>query len=94
MLQDLWGIEFNAYDRLEDLKSAATCFLNSLRLNPNVSHVWTYLRNAIIKMNRMDLLEKMELRDPSLFKDEFNLIDPSKMPEPTMDRLYSHDILN
>jgi hypothetical protein len=69
-----------AHNRLNDLKSAANCFLNVLVLNPNVSHVWTYLRTAVIKMNRMDLLEKLEMRDPFMFKDEFKLIDPHKMP--------------
>jgi tetratricopeptide (TPR) repeat protein len=69
-----------AYNRLNDLKQAANCFLNALILNPNVSHVWTYLRTAVIKMNRMDLLEKMEARDPYMFKDEFKLIDPKNLP--------------
>jgi peroxin-5 len=83
-----------AHNRLNDLKSAVNCFLNVLVLNPNVSHVWTYLRTAVIKMNRMDMLDKLEMRDPFMFKDEFKLIDPRKMPQPTMDSLYTHDILN
>ena len=83
-----------AHNRLHDLKSAANCFLNALILNPNISHVWTYLRTAFVKMNRFDLLEKLEARDPLMFKDEFLLVDPSKMEKPTLDRLYSHDILN
>ena len=33
-----------AKNRLMDFKTAANCFLNALVLNPNVSHVWTYLR--------------------------------------------------
>jgi hypothetical protein len=83
-----------AHNRLLDHKSAANCFLNALTLNPNVSHVWTYLRTALTKMDRFDLLEKAEMRDPMMFKDEFLLIDPSKVQEPTLDRLYSRDILN
>jgi Flp pilus assembly protein TadD len=66
-----------AHNRLMDHKSAANCFLNALIFNPNVSHVWTYLRTALTKMDRFDLLEKVEMRDPFMFKDEFLLIDPA-----------------
>lgn len=60
-----------AHNRLDELKPAANCFLNALILNPNVTHVWTYLRTAMMKMNRFDLLEKLEAKDPFIFKDEF-----------------------
>jgi len=29
-----------------------------------------------MKMSRFDLLEKLEAKDPMIFKDEFLLIDP------------------
>jgi hypothetical protein len=32
-----------------------------------------------MKMNRFDLLEKLELKDPTLFSDEFLLIDPKNI---------------
>jgi hypothetical protein len=31
-------------------------------------------------MNRMDLAEKANLRDPNAFRDEFNLIDKNNLP--------------
>ena len=68
-----------AKNRLMDFKAASNCFLNALVLNPNVSHVWTYLRQSFMKMNRFDLLEKLEARDPSVFSDEFLLVDPTKV---------------
>jgi peroxin-5 len=68
-----------AHNNLTDYKSAANCYMNALVLNPNIKHVWTYLRTSILQMNRMDLLEKCEARDLNLFKDEFMLIDPSQM---------------
>ena len=77
-----------AHNRMQDLKSAANCFLNALVLNPNVTHVWNYLRNAFVKMNRFDLLEKLEARDPYMFKDEFLLVDPKNMDKPSTERLY------
>lgn len=68
-----------AHNRLNDYKSAANCFLNALVLNPNVSHLWGYLRTALAKMDRFDLIEKAESKDPMLFKDEFLLVDPSNI---------------
>ena len=65
-----------AKNRINDYKAAANCFLNALMLNPNVSQVWTYLRSSFMKMSRFDLLEKLEAKDPMIFKDEFLLIDP------------------
>jgi len=47
-----------------------------------------------MKMSRFDLLEKLEARDPYIFKDEFILIDPKNLQPPSMDRLYTQDILN
>jgi hypothetical protein len=32
-----------------------------------------------MKMNRFDLIEKLELRDASLFRDEFQLVDPKNI---------------
>jgi hypothetical protein len=33
-------------------------------------------------MNRMDLLEKVNIKDPNLFRDEFpSLINPAKLPK-------------
>jgi hypothetical protein len=44
-------------------------------------------------MNRMDLLDKVNSKDPNLFRSEFpGLIDPSRMPKPSMDRLYENEI--
>lgn len=83
-----------AKNRLNDFKEAANCFLNALILNPNVTHVWTYLRQSFMKMQRFDLIEKMEMRDPSAFKDEFLLVDPKNIQKPSMDRLATQDILN
>jgi hypothetical protein len=46
-----------------------------------------------MKMNRFDLIEKLELRDASLFRDEFQLVDPKNIQAPTMDRLWTQEIL-
>lgn len=68
-----------AHNRLLDFKSAANCFLNALMLNPNVQHLWGYLRTSFAKMDRFDLIEMAENKDPSLFKDEFLLVDPKNI---------------
>lgn len=65
-----------AHNNMSDYKSASNCFLNCLILNPQVEHVWTYLRTSFLHMGRIDLMEKLEAKDPFIFKDEFTLIDP------------------
>ena len=77
---------------MTDYKAAANCYLNALVLNPTLKHVWTYLRTSILQMNRFDLLEKVEKRDPHLFKDEFLLMDPNKIGMAKLDNLYSNPL--
>merc|ERR1719454_1980931 len=83
-----------AKNRMNDFKNASNCFMNALILNPNVDHVWTYLRQSLLKMQRFDLIEKLELRDPTVFGDEFLLVDPKNIQKPSLDRLATQDILN
>jgi len=45
-------------------------------------------------MNRFDLLETLEKKDPTLFGNEFKLIDFRNMGKPTLDRLYNHDLFH
>ena len=71
---------------------AAECFLNALILNPKAEHVWGYVRQAILQADRFDLLEKLEHKDPSLFKDEVPLIDKANLPRPSTDNLYNNAI--
>ena len=46
-------------------------FLNALLLNPKADHVWKYVRSSFLQMNRLDLVEKINFKDPNLFRDEF-----------------------
>lgn len=46
-------------------------------------------------MNRLDLLEKVDIKDPNLFRSDFpGLIDPARMPKQNLDRLYENEIWN
>jgi hypothetical protein len=83
-----------AQNNLTDFKAAANCYLNALVLNPGCKQVWTYLRTSLLQMNRMDLLEKCEKRDPSLFSDEFLLIDPTKLQKQSLDNLYANPLFS
>lgn len=69
--------------------------LNALILNPQATHIWSYIRSSCLQMNRLDLLEKMEKRDPNLFRTDFQgLLDPTNMPKQNLDRLYENEIWN
>lgn len=40
----------------------------------------------------MDILEKIESKDPKMFASDFNLVDPNNLPKPSMDNLYNNKI--
>lgn len=44
-------------------------------------------------MNRLDLVEKINFKNPLLFKDEYpGLVTPDQLPKPTLERLYENEI--
>lgn len=49
-------------------------------MNPEAQHVWSYLTSTFISMERPDLIRKIELRDPSVFRDEFHVISRKELP--------------
>jgi hypothetical protein len=55
-------------------------FLAALQLNPHATHIWNYVRSSFLQMNRLDLVEKMNYKDPTLFRDEFNVLSPGQLP--------------
>ena len=61
---------------------ASEAFLNALILNPKADHVWSYLREALKHTDRKDLKDKVDAKDPMLFKDDFKLVDPDNLPKP------------
>jgi len=48
-------------------------------LQPELDHVRTYLQTAFIQMKRFDLLEKLKGGDLNVFRNEFELLDPSQL---------------
>ena len=46
-------------------------FLNALLLNPQAIHIWGYIRSSCLQMNRLDLLEMVNAKDPNGFRGEF-----------------------
>jgi hypothetical protein len=70
-------------------------FLDALILNPHANHIWNYIRSSCLQMNRLDLLEKINDKDPNSFRGEFpGLLDPTRLPKQNLDRLYENEIWN
>jgi hypothetical protein len=63
-----------------------------LIINPKAQHIWSYVRQAALQADRMDLLEKIEQKDPKLFGSDFTLVDPANLPKPSMDNLFNNKI--
>eukprot|EP01125_Pyxidicula_operculata_P006415 TRINITY_DN2225_c0_g1_i2.p1 TRINITY_DN2225_c0_g1~~TRINITY_DN2225_c0_g1_i2.p1 ORF type:complete len:704 (-),score=174.46 TRINITY_DN2225_c0_g1_i2:125-2236(-) len=62
------GISFMA---MHNYPEAAKCFLGALDIN-NSEHLWDNLRSAFSLMQRYDLVEKINAKNPQLFKPEFD----------------------
>jgi hypothetical protein len=72
---------------------ACEFFLNALIINPKAQHIWSYVRQAALQADRMDLLEKVEQKDTKLFISDFpTLVCPQNLPKPTMDNLFNNKI--
>lgn len=66
--------------------------MNALVINPKATHIWSYVRQAALQADRMDLLEKIDSKDPKLFINDFKLCCPENLPKPSMDNLYNNKI--
>ena len=49
-----------AYRSQGEYMQSMPYLLNSLLLNPQATHIWSYIRSSCLQMNRLDLLEKAE----------------------------------
>ena len=84
-----------AYRNLGEFPESIPYFLNALILNPSATHIWNYARSSFLQMNRLDLVEKMNFKDPSSFRDEFMILPgPDALPKPRLDRLDDNEIWN
>jgi hypothetical protein len=56
-----------AYNNLLKFEAAAHFFVNALTLNPNATHIWNYLRSSMVRLDRYDLIERVEAKDLKFF---------------------------
>ena len=52
--------------------AAAQCYLKSLSLNPEASHIWGYLTMTLTSMGRPDLVAKAAAADHEAFRADFD----------------------
>lgn len=85
-----------AYRNLVRYQESSPYFLNALILNPNAIHIWNYIRSSFLQMNRMDLVEKMNFRDPNAYRLDFPglLPSPDALPQPSLEKLHENEIWN
>lgn len=69
-----------AFDNQGQFDEAITSFLNALLLNPKATHIWSYVRRAMVQGGKFEQLEKLQQRDPMVFKGDYNLLDPQNLP--------------
>lgn len=84
-----------SYGNMGNNEQASVQFINALILNPQLDHVRQFLHASFIKLNRLDLVEKMKGNDYNAFRGDFpGILDPANMNQPSIDRLYEHDIMH
>ncbi len=85
------GLGFNSKG---EFRQALPYFLNALVLNPQAVHIWKYFERACTLINREDLLGLAQKQDPNIFRGEFRLITVDTLPKPSMENLYTNEVLN
>ena len=58
-----------SHANLGSYPKAVSAYLKTLQLNPGATHVWSYLRIAFTCMERFDLVEKVNDRNPAVFSE-------------------------
>jgi len=58
-----------AFANTTDYQSAAGSYLNALALNPDAKHLWNYLRTALIKLGKFDMLPLVDQQQVDAFRD-------------------------
>ncbi|KAL7539899.1 hypothetical protein ACHAXR_009698 [Thalassiosira sp. AJA248-18] len=64
-----------SHSNLHNYSEAARCYLQTLSLNPEARHVWSYLRIALTCDERWDLLPLAASQDLSGFRDRFDFVE-------------------
>ena len=62
-------------------------FLNALSLNPNATHVWSYLINVSYFTADESLKAKILSKNLNEFRGVYNLIDPNNLPAPNYSKM-------
>ena len=63
-----------SHSNLHNYREAARCYLQTLSLNPEARHVWSYLRIALTCDEEWDLLPMAASQDLNGFRDHFDFV--------------------
>ena len=84
-----------AHNNKLEFEAAAHFFVNALTLTPDATHIWNYLRSSMVRMDRYDLIEKIQMKDLAFFQKTFGpAIDVKNMAKPNMEGVYDNPIWN
>lgn len=64
-----------SHSNLRNYSQAARCYLQTLSLNPEAKHVWSYLRIALTCDEKWDLLPLAAAQNLSAFHEHFDFVD-------------------
>ena len=61
-----------SYGNVQNHEAAAACYLKSISLNPEATHIWSYLVMTFTSMGRADLVHKAQAADHNAFRADFD----------------------
>ena len=64
-----------SHSNMHNYSEAARCYLQTLSLNPEANHVWSYLRIALTCDEKWELLPLAASRDLVGFRDHFDFVE-------------------
>jgi len=64
-----------SHSNLQNYQEAARCYLQTLSLNPEAKHVWSYLRIALTCSEQWDLLPLAASQDLNAFHKHFDFVE-------------------
>ena len=69
------------YNSMGEYEQAIPYFLNALILNKDAHHIWKYLERAVSLSGKQDLLDKIQHRNPDMFRSDYKLISVEELPK-------------
>lgn len=82
-----------AFSNMGEYAQSINFYLNALSLNPNAEHIWDYIKSSSLHMRSKEFMELSKAQNFQAFRLHFNVLDPSNLPKPSLEKLFTHPLV-